>query len=81
MRKIKKVWLGILSVLAVLSTYIGLNQFTDRNGDSFTPTPRKPPTKTRTGGSRNTGYGLGLPPNSGTGAGTGTKQTPENKVQ
>jgi len=52
MRKIKKIWLGILTILAVIGTYIGINQLTDRDSDSYTPPPRKPPVRTQGGATR-----------------------------
>ena len=52
MIKIKKVLATILSVLAILGTYIGFNQLTNRNGDTYTPPKRKPPTRTQGGSSR-----------------------------
>ena len=68
---IKKIWGFVLATLAILATYIGVNQFTNRDGESYTPEPRKPPTRTQGGASRNTpDYGLGLPSSAGTGAGT-----------
>jgi hypothetical protein len=76
----KKLWGSILTLLAILATYIGLNQFTNRSGDSYTPSKRKPPEKTQGGASRNTDkdeYGLGLPPNAGNGAGTRNTDTPK----
>ena len=74
----KKLWGSILTLLAILATYIGVNQFTNRRGDSYTPEKRKPPEKTQGGASRNTDdYGLGLPPNAGNGAGTRNTDTPK----
>jgi len=52
MRKIKKIWLGILTILAVIGTYIGINQLTDRDSDSYTPPSRKPPQRTQGGATR-----------------------------
>lgn len=77
---IKKIWGIVLATLAILATYIGVNQFTNRNGDSYTPTPRKPPTRTQGGASRNKekpDYGLGTPSTAGTGAGTRNTEKPE----
>ncbi len=54
MRRIKKVITTILSILAVIGTYIGFNQFTNRDGDSYTPPSRKPPVRTQGGATRNT---------------------------
>ena len=75
---IKKIWGIVLATLAMLATYIGVNQFTNRNGDSYTPTPRKPPQKTQGGASRNTpDYRLGIPKSAGNGAGTRNTENPE----
>lgn len=55
----KKIWSYILATLAIIGTYIGVNQFTNRSGDSksiekeeFTPPKRPKPKTTQPGGSR-----------------------------
>lgn len=75
---IKKLWGFVLATLAILATYIGVNQFTNRSGDSYNPPKRKPPEKTQGGASRNKpDYGLGTPSSAGTGAGTRNTEDPE----
>lgn len=54
--KIKKIIATILSILAIIGTYIGVNQLTDRSGHSDNQNKDE--------------YGLGLPKSSGVGAAT-----------
>jgi hypothetical protein len=61
----KRIWGFILATLAIIGTYIGVNQLTNRKGISQ---PEPPETEE---------YGLGMPKSGGTGA--GTRNT--NKVQ
>lgn len=62
----KKLWGFILATLAIIGTYIGVNQLTNRKGISQ---PEPPKTEEE--------YGLGMSKSGGTGA--GTRNT--NKVQ
>lgn len=54
----KKLWGFIVATIAIIATYIGFNQLTNRQGDSQTPSNQQ------------NNYDLGLPKSAGTGGGT-----------
>ena len=68
MKGLKKILLFVLSILGVIGTYIGINQFTDRNGSSINTSPKQ----------QEQDYGLGLPKSASSSG--GTRNTHKNEL-